>query len=282
MINGEDRMERLSASEITAVQLTTLDRFRAAINKENLRYFLHYGSLIGAVRHQGMIPWDDDIDVAMLRIDYDRMEKIDWSSWGLQILWPKNRDDCPYPFAKIFDTSTKLQELMDFPVHELGVGIDVFPIDAASSHTIIRTYERYLIKFLIATLSIKIIKGRSDRNQIKNGILNVGKFLFKPISAGSLTKKIDRVASNHNRKANSMFGCRIGPYGDRELSAYDVFSSNVQKLFENREVHCPIGFHDLLTKVYGDYMTPPAETKRTSHHRFEAFRLSRKSCREVV
>jgi lipopolysaccharide cholinephosphotransferase len=115
--------------ELREIQMGILDDVHRFCEEQGLRYSLSSGTLIGAVRHQGYIPWDDDIDIYMLRSDYERFLKSYHDQNGhYRVLNPKKEDHYYYTFAKVVDQRTKMVE-KETEGYEIGVYIDVFPVD---------------------------------------------------------------------------------------------------------------------------------------------------------
>ena len=125
-------MERMSKEELRKTQIGILDYFTNICEENGINYFLTYGTLLGAIRHKGYIPWDDDIDVAMLREDYDKLIDVFNTNNNSRYRFSCVENDplCMYPFGKIIDENTILYERGEQGI-EIGVYIDVFVYDNA-------------------------------------------------------------------------------------------------------------------------------------------------------
>ena len=122
-------MRQISADELKEIQLNLLNNIDHFCKSNGIQYFLAYGTLIGAIRHDGFIPWDDDIDIAMPRPDYDRfIKKFNAYSKDYQVEDYSITDNYPTPFAKVIDTRTEMRMTL-YNQRSSGVYIDVFPID---------------------------------------------------------------------------------------------------------------------------------------------------------
>ena len=122
-------MEYLSLDQVKQIELDILKYVDAVCKEYNLRYFLSFGTLIGAIRHKGFIPWDDDIDISMPREDYERFVEITKNANGKFVTLYPGKEGYPYPFVKVVDKSTELAEkdVMDIP--DNGLWVDIFPVD---------------------------------------------------------------------------------------------------------------------------------------------------------
>ena len=135
------------------VLLELLTEFDRVCRKNNIKYMLFAGSSLGAVRHQGFIPWDDDLDVALLREDYDRLMKLDPTEWNeAYYMQCEYSEHWPLHFSKLRKNSTTCLEKYhpkDNQIHQ-GIYIDVFPIDNASDNALIRKIQFYASKIVQA------------------------------------------------------------------------------------------------------------------------------------
>ena len=139
-------MRKLTLDEYKAVVRDVLFKIDDICRQNGLTYYLHAGTLLGAVRHKGYIPWDDDVDIAMYRPDYDRLAQIIGGGCsGLNFLRIEETPDTIYAYGKVCDTSTRLLE-KNFRVPEgYGAFVDVFPLDYAPDDP--REQERLCAKF---------------------------------------------------------------------------------------------------------------------------------------
>ena len=121
-------MKRMTQEEIKKVQLDMLEAFAKFCNQNGLRYFLDAGSLLGAIRHDGFIPWDDDIDLGMPRLDYDRAILLGKDGFGNHYRIMTEKEGI-YSFAKVIDTRTEMIEFPETHRNKIGVYMDLFPKD---------------------------------------------------------------------------------------------------------------------------------------------------------
>lgn len=266
---GELEFEELSAAEHKAALVALLARVSEILRAEGLGFFLYYGSLIGAARHGGIIPWDDDIDLAMMRADYDRLVSIDWSAHGLAIISPQVQSDCPYFLTKIVDPDLVLVEEISAKGRARGLNIDVFPIDALPEGA--PGWPPIAITLLRRMQDFKVVKLSRSRSLGKNVVLALGKAILSLLPVGLITRWVDGLSRTHDT-TGTLSGCRSGAYGSREIVPSVLFVSTVSLPFDGYSMPVPVGYHEILSSLYGDYMTPPPLSKQASTHAIKVFR----------
>ena len=241
--------------------------------KENgIKYFLCGGSTIGAVRHQGFIPWDDDIDIMMLRKDYDRFislyHEIDHSVYTIHNI--DFERTFTIPFTKVDDSRTILKEQVNTP-STIGVSIDVFPIDNLPDT--VKEQNRIYCKasFLISLYNLKQIRYSPQRSFLKNCFLALGRFCLTPISLERVVYRLSHLPDSFLFADSKFCGIVIWGYGKREINLVQNYSEALYVFFEGYTVPIPIGYDNYLRSVYGDYMKLPPEDKQITHHSFIAY-----------
>lgn len=214
----------------------------------NLNFCAAGGTMIGAVRHKGIIPWDDDIDIFMPRKDYDRFLKLKEkaSSEGFEIVdWETK--GYTQPFAKFCDACTTIIPSKD-STFLYGIFIDVFPLD--KNHGSIKSIN---IKCFIYRNALRLYA-------ILNCKINCRiKAILKPLNY------LINWYETHIF-LGELFCSPLGVYKEKEISTHEVFSKFKKVPFEDSFIFIPVGFHKYLTQVYGDYMQLPPLEKRVSHH----------------
>ena len=155
--------KELSLDEVRSIQLEILEYIDYVCKENKIEYWLDGGTLIGAVRHGGYIPWDDDIDIIIRRKDYDRaLQLFDEYSNRFKVLSHKKTDGYYYAFGKVIDTNTRLVEKGIKPINEMGVYVDIFPLDYIPSN------NEELVKFYDAVFRYRSILYYSVFTFIKN------------------------------------------------------------------------------------------------------------------
>jgi lipopolysaccharide cholinephosphotransferase len=264
-------MIELTLSEMKETQLNLLKEFSKYCDENGLVYFLGYGTLLGAVRHKGYIPWDDDIDVVMPRGDYERFIKF-FKNDNIQVFNRSLNNSFPYTFAKLSNNNTILKEEIDVSFDSLGVNIDIFPLDSISNNLEEQKKNVRINRFCISLLKLKTMKFLSKRKLYKNLILLIGKSVLFLLDYRDIIKFIDsRSAKYKSNKSNSM-GCLVWNYGAKEIMSKDIFSKSIKIEFENEFYNAPEKYDEYLKNLYGDYMTLPSEDKRVTHHAFKAYK----------
>lgn len=257
-------MKAINADELRSIQLDLLQKTTDFCESNGLRYFLCGGTLIGAIRHKGYIPWDDDIDIAMPRPDYDRFVKsFNQPENYYQVVNLDTDADYLYAFAKVYDNRTILKEL--HYSGEVGVNIDLFPADGVKDVAQIRKIMR-LHKILHAK------RANYYKRTISKKIINTfGKLLLLPFSAHQIAKWIDNEARKYAFGSLPTAGVIANSLGPGEMVDKSVFDSDVYQEFEGRKYRVPVGYDTWLRSIYGDYMQLPPEEDRVTHHTFEAW-----------
>lgn len=267
-LNGrknKQNLTQLGPEEKKDVLLSLVERVADILEKNNLAFFMYYGTLLGSVRHQGFIPWDDDIDLAMLRRDYDELKQIDWAADGLELISPQVSSNCPYRLAKIVDNRYPQVEELDSLNGASGINIDIFPIDISGS-----IFHRYALSFLAQLHSAKVTALSGSRSFSKNLVLALIKYVTFFASIGGMTQLIDSLSSGKVNNGNLM-GNLSGSYGVRELVAKCHFEGVTKLKFECIELPAPIGYDFILTSLYGDYWILPPQERRVTHHAAKIF-----------
>ena len=262
-----------NAADLRTVELGILKHVDEFCQENNIQYFLGYGTLLGAIRHKGFIPWDDDIDIFMHRKDFERFikEYSDKDRSQYEIRCYSLEDNYPYPFAKISDSSTILIEYSENPIEHLGINIDLFPMDVIPDDSI-RQRKLYAIKSLYHTLiNLKIVSPSHERIWYKNVVLNISQFILRPIPLSFFVKRIVNNAMKYHHNITNCCAVAVWGYGMREINNKHNWDKAIKVQFESLQLPVPIGYDDFLTAVYGDYMQLPPEEKRVTHHAFKAY-----------
>jgi lipopolysaccharide cholinephosphotransferase len=265
-------MKKLNRKEIKSYQISILKEIDSFCKVNNITYFLSGGTLLGAARHAGYIPWDDDLDLMMPRADYDRFTK-EFESEHLTIYSLAIVANCRFPFMKVYDKRTLVAEdsFKDDMVY--GVFVDIFPLDnAPAKQTKIKALV-YKSIFYQKLLKIKLASKDDRWTLSQKVVLVVGKIILAFIPIVWFSAKIDKIARSSLKENSPNMGCMVWGYGLREILDMKEFAKTVYLDFESFKMPAPIGYKSYLSSLYGDYMTLPPIEKQKVKHNFDAFEV---------
>ena len=252
-------MIKIELSELKRIQIEILDSIVHFCEENNLRYYLAYGTLLGAVRHQGYIPWDDDIDIHMPRPDYEWFI-ANYKNNIYSVI--DNSLDSAYtlPFAKVHDTRTLFHETL-YLKNSYGIFIDIFPLDSIKDVQQAKAAVKWR-RLLNAKRAI-IGKGRGVS---KNLAMLVTKILLVPFSMKDIITKIHNIAKRYEY-GGTMYICSMySQAAYKEVFSKEVFDGFVMLPFEGKMYRAPKGYEEYLRTNYNDYMQLPPKEKQKSTH----------------
>lgn len=268
--------ENTQLKEIQKIELSLLKAFHKVCEENNLKYFLIGGTLLGAVRHKGFIPWDDDIDVGMPREDYELLlQNADkWFPSDYKLRNWKNTVDYPYNFAKLEDQNTILVE--NFYRHltkrKSGIYIDVFPFDGISSNPVLSKLHFYL-NYILKSYLIPYLYIEKANIPCKTSIKQLLKYIMVSFIQKKLSKKkshyfFDKILKIKPYKNSTNTINFLGAWGYRELTSKDILEKEINLVFEKNNFKAFKDFDIYLSRIYDNYMKLPPINKRVSHHSF--------------
>ena len=249
-------------NELKAIQIEIMQKVHDYCEEKGIVYFLSHGSLIGAVRHKGFIPWDDDIDIFMPREDYIRFcdsfpnyqEKL-----GLEIVNAYTKTYFGRPMTKVIDTRTVLIEPNYLLDDNIGVNIDIWPLDGVPVSISARKKRLKKIKILIKLMYARIFRFKACRNIIEK---TVHIFSF-PIPAKSVVKRINKELCLVNYDSSEAVSCYVDPY--KKEFKREWFERRTLVPFEDKYFYIPED-DKVLSVLYGDYMKLPPIENQLPHH----------------
>lgn len=239
--------------------------------ERGIRYSMACGTLLGAARHKGYIPWDDDIDIYLPRDDYDRLIQtfpdVYEGKYKLKCLERDNKWDRPY--GKAIDLRTEYWEYST--TIPLGVNIDIFPIDDvpdSDSEWILYNKIRKLLQDIYA---LRFVRLSSNRAFGKNCVIVLNRVLSCFLSKRRIAKIIDRYSKRYNGKSYSRCFENIQGIFQKKPFQKKLFESLIELPFEDRKYKGFADFDSYLTAGFGDWRKLPPEEKRITHHAFKAY-----------
>ena len=261
--------KELELEDLKRIQLEILEDVDFFCRDNNLKYSLAYGTLLGAVRHKGFIPWDDDIDIMMPRGDYQKFMET-YASDRFQKRFQYGESGILLPFGKVYDTQTELIENVNHS-DSPGVFIDIFPIDKEPIDPVLRNKIRNRLKRLFRLKVIKSVRLNRNRNSSRNLVLLVLKTFTSFISYSSILRDINRSIT----KAAVADSVSLIDYNDFNNDALkfspDTFESLISLDFEGRKFMAIKNYNEVLRMMYGDYMKLPPKEKQVTHHDYIAY-----------
>lgn len=260
--------------KLQLAELEMAKKFVAFCDEHNLRYFMLGGTFLGAVRHKGFIPWDDDMDFGLLREDYDKFLQLSQKEqmpFEVQNYFTGSLEMRRY-FTRIIDPSIKVYRSFAKIPETSNIWVDVFPLDGMPNQWLLRKIWGYYLMWRRAALrfsifSIMVNTQKPNRPPIEKLLVEVGKRLpvEKIFKFDKEMKKLDKAARKYpSEKSNYLLNV-LGMYKLNEVISKDVFGDGAFYEFEGQKWRGPQKSNTFLTQIYGDYMTPPPESERNWH-----------------
>ncbi len=262
LINREER-RRLQKKELTILEI-----FQKVCQKYDLRFYITAGTLLGAVRHKGFIPWDDDIDVAMPREDYDKLRHIYKTELPQDYYWQDSytEENFPYFYAKIRKHGTQVEEpgMENFHMRS-GISIDIFPLDICPDKDLIARFFFRIITLLSFAYAGRVyaefpFPSRKKTVQLVYSFLRMFPLSILRSIRGNLVWLCGKFSSG--KRLCTVGGCHGYP---AETYQAEWFEGDIKLCFEGEMYPAPQGWDSLLKNMYGDYRKVPSKEQRNGH-----------------
>ena len=262
-----------SLRELQLIELEVLQKIADICGKENLTYYINYGTLLGAVRHNGYIPWDDDTDISMPRPDYDRFMQVAGKYLGSDMYLEdfKTTEDYRHYPARLSSRDGKLRVHTVKTEFEQSVCVDIFPLDGMPNGKVCGALYKARL-FLLRSLYMfsvfdLITEGRKDRAWYEKMAVSLGNVIpiQKLFDVRNRLAAINRAISKYPYENAKYIANLMGAYKMREIFDKDMFRDGKVYLFEGRYFVGPADHERYLTYLYGNYMEPPPEKDRNKH-----------------
>ena len=261
-------------SEIQQMELGIMEYIHEVCQKIGVKYFLAYGSLIGAVRHQGFIPWDDDMDICMLRDDYEKLQDylIAHPDERYEVMSYKNNINYVYPFMKVQDNRTYLLEEDVRIDSDMGIYVDIFPVDGYEDDQAFKDKMTKIIKK--RQLSCYTFKGITNTKSVVNSIIRyISVIIFYFTNTNKYVAQIDELAKSRKVEDYELVDYLIYKDMNKPVWKREWLEQVESGSFEGKEFMIPKHYHEILTSDYGDYMQLPPVEQRVSHHDFKLWKI---------
>lgn len=279
-------MRELTPEELKQKEFEILKVVAEYCEQKGLRYYLAGGTLIGAIRHKGFVPWDDDIDLIMPRTDFMKFISVfneDNKFYKVNCIF--NNKEWYSTFAEVEDIRT-VKTYDSFNINSVhGVNIDIFITDGTPNSIWGRKILWYINNFLSRILILshqrfKVSKFYSDQDvknaNFKKWVRTAIKFIAIPLArctrCFNLAMLVHRIAMQFDVDKSKYIGVSTFPlYGYKECVSAKDFLKIEKRLFEGEYFNTPYNYDEYLSNLYGDYMKLPPKEKQVSHHNFKAY-----------
>ena len=262
--------------ELRDLQIQELDILKECLKifeKYNLRYFMLGGTFLGAIRHKGFIPWDDDIDIGMPRDDYEKFcvyaeNELELPFWLSTF---QNDNDHNGYCCRVINKNIKL--FRDDAIKEKtdNLWIDIFPLDGMPNNIIMRSFHKFRLLFLRLLLQYSKfdsgINMKKKRNTLESILIKIG-FVVSKIFHFNTKRRliaIDKSLRRYRYDSSKYVVNFMGAYKFKEMFPKSYYDNPVEYDFENLKLIGASEYDKILTQMYGEYMRPPVENQRFSH-----------------
>jgi len=256
-------------------ELKILMHLKMIFEKYNIRYYMLGGTFLGAIRHKGFIPWDDDIDIGIPRNDYELFikkcrEELDKE---YKLITLKDEESKYNYLCKIESSRVKLYDDGCRIAKTYGAWIDIFPLDGMPNNLLLRKIHtfnllRHRAYWKLTENCGNVAINSNHRTKFESLIIKLGlKFnIGKIFSKSKEINKINNLLKKYDYDESKYIVNFMGAYKMKEMFERKIFDDADMYKFENTELPAPKNFDFYLTQLYGDYLTPPKKEERNPHN----------------
>lgn len=255
----------LTRDEVHRELVKLLLRFDLFCKEHQLRYSLDSGTLLGAVRHKGFIPWDDDIDLNMPRPDYERLMTFENELPSDLTIINASNSNFTGGFCKLCTSDVRAQEPSYYGVMEEMLWIDIFPMDGVPSDLLLAKKLKRRVQWALKCnewANINLDYERGVRKVIK---IFCGHLFRLGNPRERMLRVIEEAISHPGYDASKLVGCFVGADNGLWTLSRDAYEKTVEMEFEGHMLPCMSCWDEFLTAIYGDYMKLPPENQRRTH-----------------
>lgn len=274
-------MKSISLRELQMVELDILKRIIEICEKHHLTYYALGGTLLGAVRHQGIIPWDDDIDIGMPRPDYEKFLTIAGTELGSPYAVSgiqNNNAEYYYYYIRVVNQDIRLMRKLTEKDTIIYAWVDVFPLDGVPKEEKVfnKWYRKaYRLKQKLAFSQFEyfynVVSPESEISNKNRGIKTAVKRIihklkiYKLVNTKKTWEKLDKVLKKYDYQTSDRLFNFCGYWGIKELFPKTVYGEGKLYPFEDIMIRGPVNYDYVLKQMYGDYMTPPNDADKYHH-----------------
>lgn len=268
----EDRIKNIREIQIAEIELIRL--FVDICEKEHLMYYMLGGTMLGAIRHKGYIPWDDDADFGLPRQDYEKFFKVasKYLTKGIHLSTYNGENHCFY-IGQLLNEKKKVRIGKVLNTHEVHISIDIFPLDGMPETSVCRGIHKVRLLllrklFLLSNFEMIVPLADSHRAWYNRFGVRLCRYIpiYKLIPKQRAWQWIDKALRSYPYDSSTWNLNMMGAYKFRELFPKSVFGEGELYDFEGMKLRGPKDYETYLTQLYGDYMTPPPESEWNKHN----------------
>ena len=257
-------MRKIYLNEQKDIIINMLDYIDKICDEHSINYSLIGGSLIGAIRHKGFIPWDDDIDIILLPNEYKKLIDLLSESNDYLLLEPNNNDDYFYPFAKLISCETVLIENRVKRINNYGVYLDIFQYHYVSNNKLLRFIHYKSLVFIKVLLTASVLLDEEVKKE-KNFLKKLRNFVARKIGTRKLKKKY--LSLCNSKKETNYILANWPCYGfKQEIQKASDFKHFKKVKFETIKALITTDYDQILKTTFNDYMKLPPKNQRVSNH----------------